>query len=112
MMLIMGIETAMVAGIEAGWAKLQLPENQPEDVARAIITCATAGRGKDDRHLGAVEPFWGKIVYVSGGKAYEIEDKLNALEPAWLGNGNSAALAIGQEYLKNGSTSWDTTKSA
>jgi hypothetical protein len=35
----------MVKGIEKGWAELKLPANEPEDVARSILLCATANRG-------------------------------------------------------------------
>ncbi|KAG4431078.1 hypothetical protein IFR05_013433 [Cadophora sp. M221] len=34
----------MVAGIESGWRALNLPENEPSDVAKAILVCATANR--------------------------------------------------------------------
>ena len=62
----------MVKGIEDGWRKLGLPENTPEDVARALVICATANRGHEKTHSGAVLPFAGKIVWVGGGEAYEI----------------------------------------
>lgn len=101
----------MVKGIEKGWAELKLPENKPEDVALSIVTCATANRGQHGKiHGGAVMPFAGKILYVAGGKSYEIEDALQRLEPDWLGAENSKILEKGQEYLMGSGTSWDTTK--
>lgn len=106
-------ETAMVKGIEKGWAELKLPANEPKEVAMSIVACSTANRGKDGKtHNGVVLPFAGKILYVSGGESYEIEDALQMLEPEWLGRENSKVLEIGQAYLLNSETSWDATKSS
>jgi len=102
-------ETGMVAGIERGWKALKLPENAPEDVGKAIVLCATANRGAE-RHEGAVTPFAGKIVWVSGGECFEIEDNLQRLEPEWLGKRNAETLRRGQEFLMSEGTSWDTGK--
>ncbi|CZR63059.1 related to 3-hydroxyacyl-CoA dehydrogenase [Phialocephala subalpina] len=116
-------KTGMVAGIESGWRALGLPENKPEDVARSILICATANRSraKYDKqsltaipkvsHQGANLPFWGKILLVAGGESYEIEDKFKELEPELIGKENSRVFAKGQEFLMNGETSWDTSKS-
>lgn len=103
------IETRMVTGIEQGWYNLGLPSNEAEDVANAILICATANRSESKRHEGAVLPFSGKIVWVGGGKSYEIEDRIQALEPEWLGRENSEVLKKGQEYLHSGKTSWDAS---
>ena len=101
----------MVKGIERGWAELKLPENEPEDVGKAIVLCATANRGtREGRHEGAKMPFAGKIIWVSGGESYEIEDNLQRLEPEWLGKGNSEVLRRGQDFLMSEETSWDTAK--
>lgn len=101
----------MVLGIEKGWYERGLPVNEPEDVARSILICATANRGREGlTHHGACLPFAGKIVYVAGGESYEIEDRLQSLEPSWLGEENSRVLAKGQEYLASNETSWDETK--
>ncbi|KAJ6144620.1 15-hydroxyprostaglandin dehydrogenase [Penicillium chermesinum] len=87
--------TRMVLGIEKGWYERGLPVNEPEDVARSIIICATANRGDGGKtHRGAALPFAGKIV----------------LEPVWLGEENSKVLAAGQAYLASEGTSWDETK--
>jgi hypothetical protein len=105
-------ETGMVKGIELGWASNKLPENKPEDVGKAIILCATANRGENKgRREGAVTPFAGKILWVSGGESYEIEDNLQRLEPEWLGRENSAVLKRGQEFLMSEGTSWDVGRS-
>lgn len=98
----------MVLGIEVGWRKLGLPENEAEDVARAMIICATANKGiKGQIHSGAALPFTGKILHISGGEAYEIEDNIQELEPQWLGAENSKVLARGQAFLADPNTSWD-----
>jgi hypothetical protein len=80
--------------------------NEPEDVATSMLICATAGRSDNATHNGATTPFHGKILLVAGGKSYEIEDKLQSLEPQWLGERNSQDLAKGQDFLHNGKTSW------
>jgi hypothetical protein len=104
-------ETRMVSGIEVGWRKLGLPENEPGDVAKAMAICATANRGQNALvHQNAVSPFTGKIVWVAGGKSYEIEDRIQALEPQWLGEENARVLAKGQAFLQDDSTSWDAEK--
>jgi len=98
----------MVKGIEKGWAELKLPANEPEDVARSTLLCATANRGaKGERHEGAAMPFAGKIVWVSGGESYEIEDGIQRLEPEWVGRENSRVLKVGQDFLMDPNTSWD-----
>lgn len=101
----------MVAGIEQGWADRGLPSNEAADVANAILICATANRSESQqqKHEGAVLPFNGKIVYVAGGKSYEIEDRIQALEPEWLGRENSELLKKGQEFLHSGMSSWETS---
>lgn len=117
------IETGMVAGIETGWRALKLPENTPQDVAKAILICCTANRGPakyDTRtlspqarmvHQGAKLPFSGKIVFVGGGESWEIEEKMDGLESVWLGEENSRVLKVGQDFLMNGETSWDVGRS-
>ncbi len=105
------VETGMVKGIEVGWKERNLPENEPADVGKAILLCATANRGAGNAgHRGAVASFAGKIVWVSGGESYEIEDNLQRLEPQWLGERNSEVLRRGQEFLMSEGTSWDTGK--
>jgi hypothetical protein len=105
------IETGMVRGIEKGWAELNLPANEPDDVAKSILLCATANRGlSGEKHEGAEMPFAGKIVWVAGGESYEIEDQIQRLEPEWLGKENSRVLKMGQDFLMDESTSWDASK--
>ncbi|KAF1996666.1 NAD(P)-binding protein [Amniculicola lignicola CBS 123094] len=103
-------KTRLVKGIEQGWHDLGLPENEPEDVARSIVLCATANRGLGETHPGAKMPFAGKILWIAGGEAYEIEDGIQELEPQWLGEENSKVLARGQAYLASQGTSWDADK--
>jgi hypothetical protein len=104
-------ETRLVRGIEKGWYEKGLPANEPEDVARSILICATANRGQGGKtHGGARLPFAGKILWVAGGESYEIEDGIQNLEPEWLGKENSQVLAQGQAYLASAGTSWDESK--
>ncbi|KAJ5636280.1 NAD(P)-binding protein [Penicillium longicatenatum] len=103
-------KTRLVLAIEQGWYERGLPTNEAADVARAILLCATANRGLNgNTHGGARLPFAGKIVFVAGGESYEIEDRIQNLEPKWLGEENSRVLLKGQEYLAG--HSWDATKS-
>lgn len=111
--LLVFVGTRLVLGIEKGWYERGLPVNEPEDVGRAILICATANRGSGgSTHPGAILPFAGKIVYVAGGESYEIEDEMKKLEPVWLGQENSKILEKGQEYLATEGTSWDASKSS
>lgn len=98
------LETPMAKWFQDDWLKAGLPSNEPEDVAEAILICATANRGDGGHtHKNAVLPFVGKTVWVGGGRSYEIEDRIQALEPQWLGEENSRILAEGQRFLaKNG----------
>lgn len=90
----------MAKPLEEGWMKNKLPSNEASDIAETIAICATANRGDGSfLHKGVELPFAGKIVWVGGGKSYEIEDRIQALEPQWLGRENSSVLARGQEYL-------------
>jgi hypothetical protein len=105
------VGTKLVKGIEVGWRELGLPENEPEDVARSIVLCASANRSEEGRtHVGTKMPFAGKILWIAGGEAYEIEDAIQGLEPQWLGEENSKVLAKGQDFLASQGTSWDADK--
>ncbi|KAI9376158.1 hypothetical protein BJX61DRAFT_491614 [Aspergillus egyptiacus] len=83
--------TAMVRGIQDGWFQAGLPVNTPMDVAK--VTAAVLG----DEGLN------GRSMYVEGGRAWEIEENLDRLEPEWLGAEPSRSLARGQEVLGLGS---------
>ena len=81
--------TAIVAGIEEEWYKAELPVNQPMHVAKVILD-VTRSEGLN-----------GKAMYIEGGRAWEIEDNINRLEPQWMGEEPSKSLAKGQELLGN-----------
>ena len=83
-------ETAMVAGIEEGWHKANLPVNRPLDVAKVIAGVVSA------RELNGVS------MYVEGGRAWEIERNLDRLQPQWLGEEASRLLEKGQAVLGEG----------
>lgn len=100
--------TRMIVGMQKGWIENGFPLNESEDVARQIVICATANRGNNGAtHTGAKLPFSGKMIYVSGGEGYEIEDEHKALEPQWLGEENSRVLALGQEFMARPEFTWD-----
>lgn len=85
--------TYLVRGIEDSWFAAGLPANTSLDVAKV-----TAGMICDSDMNG-------KSMYVEGGRAWEIEDNLDRLEPQWLGDEPSRSLARGQEVLGDG-TEW------
>ena len=90
----------MTKPLEEGWSQRGLPTNEAADVAESMVICATANRAANTRtHHNAKLPFAGKILWVGGGKSYEIEDNIQRLEPRWLGAENSQELARSQEYL-------------
>ncbi|KAM6505376.1 hypothetical protein FSOLCH5_014596 [Fusarium solani] len=98
--------TVLTQAVAAAWEEQGLPMNEPEDVATAMLICASANRTEGATHDGAVSPFHGKILFVGVGRSYEIEDLLQGLEPVWLGEENSQAVSKGQEFLHNGKTTW------
>ncbi|KAJ5887732.1 hypothetical protein N7495_007773 [Penicillium taxi] len=83
--------TGMVSGIQDAWFKAGLPVNAPKDVAMVA-----AGLIVDEKLNG-------KSMYVEGGRAWEIEDNIDRLEPQWLGEEASKSLAKGQAVLEDGS---------
>jgi NAD(P)-dependent dehydrogenase (short-subunit alcohol dehydrogenase family) len=85
------VATGMVAGIEDGWYKAGLPVNQPADVGKFVVGLA-AEKTKN-----------GLALFVGGGKAWDIEEGIDRLQPQWLGEENSKELAKGQEVLGSGS---------
>jgi hypothetical protein len=64
-----------------------MPLNTPVDVAKYII------------QVTASPATHGKALFVTGGKAVDIEEGINRLEPQWLGEKNSRELNVGQEIL-------------
>lgn len=83
-------ETGMVAGIEDGWRKANLPVNQPLDVAKVIAGVVSSPELN------------GTSMYVEGGRAWEIERNLDRLQPQWLGEEPSRSLEKGQAVLGDG----------
>ena len=88
----------MTSGIQADWLNAKLPANEPEDVARVIAEIVVS-KGLN-----------GKSMYVEGGRAWEIEDNLEGLEPQWLGQEPSRTLNLGQKVLGTGDN-WSAGKS-
>lgn len=83
-------ETAMVAGIEDQWRKANLPVNSPLSVAKIIAGVLS----RPDLN--------GTTMYVEGGRAWEIEQNIDRLQPQWLGEEPSASLEKGQATLGDG----------
>ena len=80
----------MTKSIETAWQNAQLPANEPEDVAKVIA------------EICALSSLNGKAIYVEGGRAWEIEDNIDRLEPQWLGEEASRTLNEGQIVLGKG----------
>ena len=81
--------TAIVAGIEESWYEAKLPVNQPADIGKVCVD------------VTRLEGLNGKAFYIEGGRAWEIEDNINRLEPQWMGQQPSESLAFGQALLGN-----------
>ncbi|KAK0124482.1 hypothetical protein ONS95_009434 [Cadophora gregata] len=98
--------TSMTKGIAPAWQQENLPYNKAQDVANAMLICVMANQKLGVSDDGRKDPFHGKIIFVGGGNSYEIEDRLQNLEPDWLGRENSRVVELGQQFLHNGETSW------
>lgn len=64
--------TQMAAGVVAQHDAMGITSNEPRDVAHVFLHALTSGAH-------------GESLYVSGGRTYEIEKKLEAVKPEWLG---------------------------
>ena len=80
-------DTIMTSGFSGAWKAAGLPVNTATHVAEVALTVAS------DSSIN------GKSFYVEGGRAWEIEENIDRLEPLWLGEGPSRRLAQGQEFL-------------
>ncbi|MCJ1314313.1 hypothetical protein MMC25_007994 [Agyrium rufum] len=81
--------TQLAAGIEDDWYAAKLPVNQPVDVAKVNVD------------VTRMKGLHGKAFYIEGGRAWEVEDIINRLEPQWLGEKQSRDLQRGQDTLGN-----------
>lgn len=84
--------TAMVTGVIALFESLDVPCNEPKDVADTMI------------HAIATEAD-GEALYVSGTKTYEIEKRLENVKSEWLGDNLYQELLAGQAALGGVSSS-------
>ncbi|CAK7236020.1 hypothetical protein SCUCBS95973_009464 [Sporothrix curviconia] len=73
--------TRMIDSITGAWVAAGLPLNEPEDVVRFILLCAT------DEHRN------GNAVYISGGKGVDIEEGYLRTMPQWMGEQHTTELA-------------------
>jgi len=83
--------TGMVEGIQEAWTAAKLPVNTPLDVAKINLD-VTSDTGLN-----------GAAIYVEGGRGWEFDQNITALEPQWLGKEQSETLARGQAALGQGS---------
>lgn len=83
-------QTDTIKHIEAQWKEAELPLNTPGQVA-TVAACVLA-----DKSLN------GTSMFVEGGRAWEIEEKIDQLEAQWLGKAPSQILAKGQNLLDDG----------
>ena len=74
-------DTALAGSLPALFSAHGIPVNKPEDVGKVIVD-VTQSRGLN-----------GKNFYVEGGRAWEVEDNIDRLEPQWLGEQCSKDLA-------------------
>ncbi|KAJ9639195.1 hypothetical protein H2204_003806 [Knufia peltigerae] len=84
------VPTAMTEGIVSSWKAADLPIQSTSDVARVVAGVAC------NQELN------GKAFYVEGGRAWDIEEGIDRLEPQWLGEEQSRMLAKGQQVLGEG----------
>jgi len=77
----------MVTGVVAAFEANNIPVNEPGDVADTLS------------HI-LVQPINGQALYVSGGKTYEIEERLEEVKPLWLGKQLFEELTAGQAILQ------------
>ncbi|KAK6380788.1 hypothetical protein LTS17_004989 [Exophiala oligosperma] len=80
----------MTEGIVSSWKAADLPIQSTSDVARVVAGVAC------NQELN------GKAFYVEGGRAWDIEEGIDRLEPQWLGEEQSRMLAKGQQVLGEG----------
>ncbi|KAK5045630.1 hypothetical protein LTR84_008999 [Exophiala bonariae] len=99
--------TSMTKGIAPAWKGSGLPYNVAQDVANAMLYAVMANVKSSPSDTGSRGQFHGKVIFVGGGKSYEIEDRLQTLEPHWLGEANSRILEKGQAFLHSGSAPWN-----
>lgn len=83
-------QTDTIKHIEAHWKQAELPINTPPQVA-------TVAAG-----MLADQSLNGTSMFVEGGRAWEMEEKMDQLEAQWLGEAPSQVLAKGQALLNDG----------
>ena len=74
-------DTALAGSLPALFSAHDMAVNKAEDVGKVIVD-VTQSKGLN-----------GKNFYVEGGRAWEVEDNIDRLEPQWLGEQCSKDLA-------------------
>ena len=103
-------ETRLAKGVSSDWHSAGLPVNQPIDVAKVIaglyhLEYVLAFFFKLLTSFGGIaanRSLNGAALFVSGGKAWDIERGINELQSQWLGEDNHRAMVKGQAVLGNG----------
>ncbi|CAK7202226.1 hypothetical protein SEUCBS139899_004948 [Sporothrix eucalyptigena] len=91
--------TRMIDSLTESWVAAGLPMNQPEDVARYVLLCAT-----DEQRNG-------NAIYISGGKGVDIEDGYVKTMPVWMGLQHTIDLQASREFCGLGD-GWVETKTS
>lgn len=76
----------MVTGVIALYESLDIPCNEPKDVANTMLHTLSGERS-------------GEALYVSGSQTYELEKMLEKVKPEWLGQQVYDELMAGQTAL-------------
>ncbi|KAF2238887.1 putative 3-hydroxyacyl-CoA dehydrogenase [Viridothelium virens] len=88
-------ETRLAKGVSSDWHANNLPVNQPIDVAKIIAGTMAASTLN------------GAALFVTGGRAWDVERGIDELQSQWLGEENHRAMVKGQAVLGNGD-SWNS----
>lgn len=76
----------MVSGVIALYESLNIPCNEPKDVADTMLHAMSSDRTEE-------------ALYVSGTKTFELEERLERVRPEWLGQHVYDELMAGQIAL-------------
>jgi hypothetical protein len=86
MQILMCVDTQMVTGVIAAYKASGVPTNEPKHVVYAFLHSLSTN-------------ITGEALYVSGGKIFEIEKRLDDVKAQWLGKDLYDELRAGQQAL-------------
>lgn len=116
------VRTGMTKLAEDMWVGKGLPVNEAKDVAELVVGLCAAGPGSNclstPKGEGASgkdlvgpiahggiqwhvdkEGLHGRVMYIEGGRSWEIEEGLDLTMPIWMGKGPAERMRRGQEAL-------------